>query len=120
MNSIANSQSPFHTDWKTLIEYPTTGILSKVILKDNHVQYTLFCLAQGTSLDPHTSSRNALVNVIEGNGNLKLENETIELKPGVFVYFPAHALHSLQAESNLAFLLILSETINQTESEKNL
>lgn len=28
------------------IEYPSEGILSKVLLKDKNCQYTLFCLAK--------------------------------------------------------------------------
>jgi nitric oxide dioxygenase len=56
------------------IEYPQEGILSKVLLKDENCQYTLFCLAQGTEISEHTSSRNATVNVIEGEGNDQNQN----------------------------------------------
>ena len=91
------------------IEYPHAGVLSKVLVKDKNCQYTLFCLAAGTDISEHSSARNATVNVIEGRGILNLEGKDINLEPGVFIFMPAHALHALKAEENLAFLLTLSE-----------
>ncbi len=91
------------------IEYPEAGILSKVLLKDNNCQYTLFCLAAGTDISEHTAARNATVNVLEGEGILTLEGAEIKLEKGTFVVMPAHAPHALNAKENLAFLLTLSE-----------
>ncbi len=91
------------------IEYPAAGVLSKILVKDNNCQYSLFCLAAGTKISEHTSARNATVNVIEGKGILTLEGKDIVLEPGVFVSMPARALHALKAEENLAFILTFSE-----------
>ncbi|ELS02078.1 hypothetical protein Xen7305DRAFT_00017890 [Xenococcus sp. PCC 7305] len=110
MNStVASSNSSFVANLQDLIEYPTSGILSKVLLKDKNSQYSLFCLAAGTEIAEHTSTRNALVNVIAGTGNLNLEGKDIVLKPGVFVFMAANAPHAVQAQENLAFTLTLSE-----------
>jgi quercetin dioxygenase-like cupin family protein len=92
------------------LEYPESGVLSKVLLQDNHCQYTLFCLAADTEISEHTSPRNATVHVLAGKGRLTLAGETIDLEPGVFVVMPAHAPHALSAVENLAFLLTLSES----------
>jgi len=91
------------------IEYPQAGVLSKVLVKDSCCQYTLFCLAVGTEISEHTSTRNATINVLEGRGVLTLEGQDIALEAGVFVFMPANAPHALKAEENLAFLLTLSE-----------
>jgi nitric oxide dioxygenase len=109
MNAIATPNSSFTTPLQDAIEYPKAGILSKVLVKDNNCQYTLFCLAKDTELEEHTSTRNAVITVIEGKGTLTLEGQEIALKPGVFVFMPANAPHALKAEENLAFLLTLSE-----------
>lgn len=93
---------------KDKIEYAETGVLSKVLLKVPYCQYTLFCLAAGTDIAEHTSTRNAVVQVIEGQGTLTLEGQDINLEPGVFVFMPANAPHALKAEANLAFILTLS------------
>jgi len=109
MNAIATSNNSFTANLQDLIEYPTSGILSKVLLKDSNTQYTLFCLAAGTDIDEHTSTRNALITVVEGTGNLNLEGKDIALASGVLVFMPANAPHAVQAQENLAFTLALSE-----------
>jgi len=97
------------TQLKDKVEYAETGVLSKVLLKVPHCQYTLFCLAAQTDIAEHTSTRNAVVSVIEGQGTLTLAGQDIILEPGVFVFMPANAPHALTAETNLAFLLTLSD-----------
>jgi nitric oxide dioxygenase len=106
---LTKTNESFNIILQDLIEYPEHGVLSKVLLKDNNCQYSLFCLAKGTEIEEHTSTRNALVTVIEGQGILTLDNQEITLKTGVLVFLPANAPHALQAQENLAFLLTLSE-----------
>ena len=109
--TVTTATNSFTATLQDLIEYPSSGIFSKVLLKDKNSQYSLFCLAAGTEIDEHTSTRNAVVTVIEGTGNLNLEGKDIALAPGVFVFMAANAPHALQAKENLAFVLTLSEKI---------
>jgi len=90
------------------IEYPDSGVLSKVIWKSELCQYSLFCLATNTEIFEHTSTRHATVQVLEGTGSLTLNGEKISLSPGVFIFMEANAPHALEADTNLAFLLTLS------------
>jgi nitric oxide dioxygenase len=107
--TFALSNNSFTATWQDLIEYPTSGVISKVLLKDNNSQYSLLCLAEGMEIDQHTSSRNAVITVVEGRGKISLEGKDIALAPGVFVFIPANATHAVQAQENLAFILALSE-----------
>jgi quercetin dioxygenase-like cupin family protein len=91
------------------IAYAQTGVLSQVLLKVPHCQYTLICLAARTDIVEHTSTRNGVVQVIAGKGTLTLEGRDINLEPGVFVFMPANAPHALKAEENLVFLITLSD-----------
>ena len=93
---------------KDHLTYPESGVLSKVIWKDEVCQYSLFCLAANTEISEHTSTRNATVQVVEGTGSLTLNGETIALAPGVFIFMAANAPHALTAAANLAFVLTLS------------
>lgn len=108
MTTLVSLPESFTEQLQDKIEYAVTGILSKVLLKLPHCQYTLFCLAAGTDIAEHTSTQNAVVQVLEGNGILTLEGRDITLKPGVFVFMAANAPHALKASENLAFLLTLS------------
>ncbi|MBD2355923.1 cupin domain-containing protein [Tolypothrix sp. FACHB-123] len=111
MASIMTINQALSIQIKEQIEYPHSGVLSKILLKDNVCQYTLFCLAANTEISEHTSTRNATIYVISGKGLLNLSGQEIVLEPGIFVFMPANATHALQAEENLAFLLILFEKV---------
>lgn len=109
MTSKITTNFSFVTQLQKQIEYPHAGFISKVLLKDQACQYTLFCLAANTEIAEHTSTRNATINVIEGRGLLNLLGQDIALEPGVFIFMPANAPHALKAEENLTFLLTFSE-----------
>ena len=99
--TVATPNNSFNAKLQDLIEYPTSGINNKVLLKDNNSQYNLLCLAAGKEIAQHTSTRNAVITVVEGTGNLNLEGKDIALAPGVFVFMPANAPHAVQAKENL-------------------
>lgn len=107
--TVASSHNSFVATLHDLIEYPKSGIFSKVLCKNHNSQHSLFCLAAGTEINKHTSTRNAVLTVVEGRGNINLEGKDIALVPGVFIFMPAHVHHAVQARENLAFVLALSE-----------
>lgn len=90
-----------------LIEYPKEGIVSKVIIKELKIEMTLFCMASGTELSEHTSTKHGIVQVLEGKGRFNLEGKDIKMEKGVVINMPKNAVHSLKAEENTSFLLIL-------------
>lgn len=92
---------------KELIEYPSAGILSKELVKTDRVDITLFCMAKGTVISEHTSTRKGIVYAVEGKGIFNLEGEEITLAPEVFIFMRENAVHSLKAEENLTFILYL-------------
>ena len=46
---------------KELIEYPKSGILSKELSKTAKSNITLFCMAKGTELSEHTSTKEGFI-----------------------------------------------------------
>jgi len=91
---------------KELIEYPTEGILSKEVSKEKQ-NVTLFCMAKGTEIGTHTSTKQGFVYVIEGEGIFNLEGKDIKMSSGVFIFMKQNAKHSLKAKENTSFLLSL-------------
>lgn len=108
MTTTTTANSSFYFSLRERIEYPADGALSKVLFKDNTCKHTLLCLAAGANISEHASTRNAVINVVEGRGVLTLEGEDIQLESGTFVFMPDNAPHALKAEENLAFILMLS------------
>ncbi|OGU58527.1 MAG: hypothetical protein A2X64_01400 [Ignavibacteria bacterium GWF2_33_9] len=91
-----------------MIEYPANGILSKVIEKNEKMNITLFCMAAGTDISAHTSTKQGFVYVVEGDGIFQLEGEDITMEAGKYIYMQENAVHSLKANGNTSFLLVLA------------
>jgi len=98
----------FTKNLNEMMEFPKEGIFSKVLAKSDSYNYTLMCLAKGSDIDTHTSTKNGGVQVLKGSGTFKLFDEEIKMEPGVFIFMPADAPHSLKADEDLAILLCLS------------
>ncbi|MDO8667716.1 MAG: cupin domain-containing protein [bacterium] len=90
-----------------LIEYPKEGILSKDIVKNDKLNITLFCMAKGTEISEHTSTKPGYVYVVEGRGNFNLLGEDIPMSKGVLIYMKENSIHSLRADENTSFILTL-------------
>ena len=91
-----------------LIEYPENGILSKDILKNDKLDITLFCMAKGTDISNHTSTKQGFVYVVEGDGIFNLEGKEIIMSSEVFIHMNKDAIHSLKANENTSFILVLT------------
>ncbi len=98
----------FSKDLNTIMQFPKEGIFSTVISKTENSNSTLMCLSAGTNIDEHTSTKEGIVHVIKGKGKFVLFDKEIEMKPGVFIFMPKDAPHSLKANEDLAMLLILT------------
>lgn len=92
---------------KKLISYSEKGIVSKEVMKTDKVDATLFCMAKTTSISEHTSTKEGIIYVLEGSGMFTLAGEDIVMAPGVFISMKNNAVHSIKAEGNTAFILIL-------------
>ncbi len=99
----------FSRDLNELMEFPKEGIFSKVLAKSDNYNYTLMCLAAGADIDEHTSTKNGVVQILKGRGTFTLFGKDIEMKPGVFIFMPKNAPHSLKADEDLAILLLLTK-----------
>lgn len=90
-----------------MMEFPREGVFSKVLVKGEASNHTLMCMAAGTDISEHTSTREGVVTVLKGRGTFILKGEKIPMEPGVFIYMPKDAPHSLSADEDVGFLLSL-------------
>ncbi len=94
-------------DLEKMMEFPRQGVFSKVLVKTDISNHTLMCLAKGSDISEHTSTREAAVTVLKGKGIFVLGKKKIKMKPGVFIFMPKNVPHSLSASEDLAILLSL-------------
>src|SRR3989338_237080 len=98
----------FSKDLNKLMRFPKEGIFSMVLAKSDSYNYTLMCLAKGTDIDTHTSTKTGVVQVLKGSGTFRLFGKDITMKPDIFIFMPNNAPHSLKADEDLAILLLLT------------
>ena len=103
---ILMPQSPLNL--RKMISYSPGGITSKVLVKTQSMNVTLFCMAAGTELSEHTSTKEGLVYVLEGKGTFTLEGKEIRMLPDVLIHMNAGAVHSLEVREDTSFLLVLT------------
>ncbi|MBS3163191.1 cupin domain-containing protein [Candidatus Woesearchaeota archaeon] len=92
-------------DMDEFIEYPKAGILSKKINTDSKNEITMFCMKKGTDISEHTTTRNATLFVVEGDGVFNLEGREIRMKPHTLITMKKNAVHSLKAVEDTCFVL---------------
>ena len=90
-----------------LIEFPGEGILSKTIHESASGEVNLFMLPKGEKISGHTSSRDAAVTILRGEGEFQLGDQWYDVRPGDWFFMEAGLVHALSAKENLAFLLTL-------------
>lgn len=96
-------------DLKRETQFVEGGIVSKTLLETKDVELDIFCLSDGQELSEHTSSKDAIVHVIGGEGTVTLGEMSHVAETGFVFYIPAKLPHSIHAKKNLVFLLTLTK-----------
>lgn len=67
------------------LEIPEKGIASRVLHKDERLNITLFGFSTGEELSTHSAPTPALIHVLEGEADVDLGSDTVQVKPGSFI-----------------------------------
>jgi nitric oxide dioxygenase len=90
-----------------MIEFPKQGILSKTISENPSGEVDIFMLPTGEKISGHTSSRDATVQIIQGEADFRLGPNWHRVKQGDIFFMKAGLEHELSAVDNLVFILTL-------------
>ena len=89
------------------IEYSEGGIISKQILKNDVGNVTLFSFDKGQGLSEHTAPFDALVQIIEGEAEIRIGGKPHGVKAGEIIIMPANVPHALQAVESFKMVLTM-------------
>lgn len=89
------------------IDIPVNGILSKTILSDELVKVVLFGMDEGQELSEHTASMPAILQIIQGEAELRLAGDEHVVGAGSWTHMSAALPHSVLAKTPLVMQLIL-------------
>jgi len=90
-----------------MVSYQKEAVVSKTIIEKNTGTVTLFAFDMGQGLSEHTAPFDALVQVLDGEVEIRISGKPFHLKQGEIIVMPAHEPHALRAVSNFKMLLTM-------------
>jgi len=94
-------------DLAELVEYGAGAVVSRTLVENDAGTVTLFAFDQGQNLSEHTAPFDALVQVVDGQGEFIIGDKSSQLRVGQIVMMPANIPHAVQATSRFKMLLIM-------------
>jgi quercetin dioxygenase-like cupin family protein len=96
-----------------MVDYQEGSVVSQTIIKKKTGTVTLFAFDQGEGLSEHTAPFDAMVQVIDGEVEIKISGKPFILEQGDMIIMPADEPHALTAVKRFKMLLtmIRSQTI---------
>jgi quercetin dioxygenase-like cupin family protein len=92
---------------KELVEYNTGAVVSRTIIERPTGTVTIFSFDQGQGLSEHTAPFDAMVKIVDGEAEIKIDGKPNIVKEGEFIIMPAGKPHSLKAVKKFKMLLIM-------------
>jgi quercetin dioxygenase-like cupin family protein len=90
-----------------LVKYAQGAIVSRTIAETDSGNVTLFAFAKGQGLSEHTAPFNALVNVIDGEGEFTIGSKPHRVKAGQVLCMPAGIPHAVRATKKFKMTLTM-------------
>jgi quercetin dioxygenase-like cupin family protein len=89
------------------IEYQNDAIISKVIIKKETGNITMFAFDKGQELSEHTAPFDAFVLILDGKVDIKIDGESNEMTSGESIIMPANIPHSVKAIEKFKMMLVM-------------
>ena len=83
------------------------GIVSRTLFRTSTTRVVLFGFAEGQELTEHTSTSQALIQVLSGSCEFSLSGKPHLLKAGDLLYMPPNVPHAVKATEQFSMLLTL-------------
>lgn len=105
MNVIKNIEFSTALKLNDLIEYRQGQIVSMTIAQIPSANITLFSLDKGEGISTHTTSGDAMVQILDGEAEISIGDQVINVKEGETVIMPSDVPHGLEARERFKMLL---------------
>ncbi len=104
--NLAPAKPLIETISKT-VAYQKDNIVSREIIRQKNGTVTVFAFDQGQGLSEHTAPFDALVQVLEGAVEIRIDGKPHKLKAGQMIVMPGDHPHALQALTRFKMLLVM-------------
>lgn len=90
-----------------MVDYQDGSVVSKTIIQKKTGTVTLFAFDQGQGLSEHTAPFDAMVQVLDGEVEIRIAGEPYLVKQGEIIIMPANKPHALEAVKPFKMLLTM-------------
>ncbi|NLA24597.1 MAG: cupin domain-containing protein [Bacteroidales bacterium] len=90
-----------------MVDYQAGAIVSRTIMKQEMGNLTLFAFAKGQGLSEHAAPFDAMVQVLDGTGEILIAGETFIVPAGNTIIMPANIPHAVVANENFKMMLTM-------------
>src|SRR5579859_1567601 len=78
-------------------QYAPNGIVSRTLLRTGTTRVVLFGFAEGQELTEHTSTQQAVIQILSGECEFSLAGQPRLVKAGDLLYMPPNLRHAVKA-----------------------
>jgi quercetin dioxygenase-like cupin family protein len=89
------------------VDYSTDGIVSKRVLDRTVGNVTLFAFDKGQRLSEHSAPYDAMLQVVEGTGEVVIDKVPHQLGAGETIIMPANIPHAVNAIEKFKMVLTM-------------
>ena len=105
MNYIKNLTTEQALKLDELVQYSQGQIVSRTLAQNKAVSLTLFAFSAGEEISSHASHGDALITVLDGEGEVTIGGKMHLLKTGESILMPAGIPHAVKAATNFKMFL---------------
>ena len=113
MSILKNIKSAEVLEMKALVDYAEGQVVSKTLIQNDGLGITLFAFAKGEGISTHESKGDAIVTVLDGKGEVTIDDVTYTLQAGETIVMPANHPHAVYGVENFKMLLIVAFPSNK-------
>lgn len=89
------------------VDYASGAIVSKTVLKKETGNISLFAFDKGEALSEHTAPFDAMIQVVDGKGQIIIGGTPFEVTAGNSIIMPANIPHAVKAVEKFKMILTM-------------
>lgn len=89
------------------VDYSDGGIVSKTVLKKQTGNISLFSFDKGEALSEHTAPFDAMIQVVDGKGEIIIGGKSYLVNAGETIIMPANISHAVKAVEKFKMVLTM-------------
>jgi quercetin dioxygenase-like cupin family protein len=89
------------------VDYASGAIVSKTVLKKETGNISLFAFDKGEALSEHTAPFDAMIQVVDGKGQIIIGGKPFEVSAGNSIIMPANIPHAVKAIEKFKMILTM-------------